>query len=78
MVAKVAVMAAQLVVMAADSVSHRPLAPLPAPTLSMFHPYPPPGSNPSTNDWILNCRLWQWFTTVDTDRSGHISVVELR
>jgi Ca2+-binding EF-hand superfamily protein len=30
---------------------------------------PPPGADP---------QLWQWFSTVDTDRSGHISVVELQ
>jgi len=30
---------------------------------------PPPGADP---------QLWQWFTTVDADRSGHISVVELQ
>ena len=23
-------------------------------------------------------RLWSWFTAVDTDRSGHITVHELR
>jgi len=30
---------------------------------------PPPGADP---------QLWQWFNTVDTDRSGHISVSELQ
>jgi hypothetical protein len=30
---------------------------------------PPPGSDP---------QLWQWFTAVDTDRSGSISVAELQ
>jgi len=30
---------------------------------------PPPGADP---------QLWQWFSTVDTDRSGNISVVELQ
>lgn len=30
---------------------------------------PPPGADPM---------LWQWFNTVDTDRSGHISVHELQ
>ncbi|KAF4600118.1 hypothetical protein EYR40_007224 [Pleurotus pulmonarius] len=29
---------------------------------------PPPGADP---------QLWQWFSTVDTDRSGHISAQEL-
>jgi len=72
------------VVMAADSLTNRPQAPLPVPILSTFHPYPNPqglwvsSHNSLTNDWIFNRRLWQWFNTVDTDRSGHISVVELR
>jgi len=72
-------------VIAVDSLSrHRPLAPLLVPTLSASTPIrAPQGSwvqshNSLTNDWILNRRLWQWFSTVDTDRSGHISVVELR
>jgi len=30
---------------------------------------PPPGADP---------QLWHWFTTVDTDRSGHITVNELQ
>jgi hypothetical protein len=30
---------------------------------------PPPGADP---------QLWQWFTAVDTDRSGSISVAELQ
>jgi len=32
-------------------------------------PGPPQGADPE---------LWRWFTTVDTDRSGHISVTELQ
>ncbi len=28
--------------------------------------------------WHSVRRLWSWFSTVDTDRSGHISVHELR
>lgn len=27
--------------------------------------------------WDCFFRLWQWFTTVDTDRSGAITAVEL-
>ena len=32
-------------------------------------PGPPPGADP---------QLWQWFSAVDTDRSGAISVTELQ
>ncbi|KAI0740831.1 hypothetical protein C8Q76DRAFT_765448 [Earliella scabrosa] len=32
-------------------------------------PGPPPGADP---------QLWQWFSAVDVDRSGHISVTELQ
>jgi len=35
---------------------------------------PPPSGPPAGAD----PQLWQWFSTVDTDRSGHISVVELQ
>lgn len=73
------------VVMVADSLNNYPLGPLPAPILSAFYPYPPlsmiVGPNLNIVDHqldSLNRRLWQWFTTVDADRSGHISVVELR
>jgi hypothetical protein len=34
-----------------------------------YPPGPPPGADP---------QLWQWFTTVDADRSGSISVAELQ
>jgi len=40
MVGPVAVTVDPVVVMAADSLSHPPLAPLPALTLSAFRPYP--------------------------------------
>lgn len=32
-------------------------------------PPPPPGADP---------QLWQWFTAVDTDKSGAITVTELQ
>jgi hypothetical protein len=35
------------------------------------HPYPAPPHN-------ADPQLWQWFTAVDTDRSGSISVAELQ
>lgn len=49
------VMVAQ-VVMAVDSLSHHPPVPLPAPTLSTFHPCRRSwvqDNNPLTNDWIF-------------------------
>lgn len=34
-----------------------------------YQPPPPPGSDP---------QLWQWFSSVDEDRSGSITVTELQ
>lgn len=38
------------------------------------------GPCPDAELWVLvcSCRLWNWFTSVDTDRSGHITAHELR
>lgn len=58
----------------ADSPPHRPRDPRRAQTPSEQHR----ASLPVSGALNVAHRLWNWFSSVDTDRSGHISAHELR